>query len=344
MQSDGTGRTTQTYDENAPDFSAKFLATDLSAQLDGFCACLRPGARVADLGCGPGRDLVSLIDRGFWSVGLDRSAGMLRQAVSQGAKLLVQADARALPFADGALDGIWACASLLHLPKAELPAALVEIHRALGHGHVGLVLKHGQGESWRDDGQGRCRFFAYYHPAEVELALERAGFHVIYCGLEPDSRRPDLNWINAVGWTKLITPHVGANVAIFNDAGQVLLTRRQDNGLWCLPGGHMDIGETLEETAVRETQEETGLTVRLERLVGLYASQHPAGTFGDKSPARAIVVAVFRAHISGGNLALTDEVTEFGWFAPDHLPQDLIAYHAQRIHDAAGETQTVVIA
>lgn len=69
-------------------------------------------------------------------------------------------------------------------------------------------------------------FFAYYHPAEAELALERAGFQVIHCGLELDSRRPDLTWISVIGWTKLITPHVGANVTIFNGAGQLLLTRR----------------------------------------------------------------------------------------------------------------------
>jgi 8-oxo-dGTP pyrophosphatase MutT (NUDIX family) len=343
-RADTTKQTTQAYDEIAPYFAAKFCGTDLSTQLDRFCACLQQGARILDVGCGPGRDLLSLANRGFWAVGLDRSAGMLRQAMERGVKLLVQADARALPFANGTLDGIWACASLLHLPKVELPGALVEIHRALGHGHVCLVLKQGEGESWREDDNGQQRFFAYYHPAEVELALERAGFHVIYCGPEPDSRRPNLNWINAIGWTKLITPHVGANVAIFNDAGQVLLTRRQDNGLWCLPGGHMDLGETLDQTAMREAQEETGLTIQLERLVGLYSSYFAPGTFGPNSPARAILVALFRAHATGGALTLNAEVTEFGWFDPDHLPQDLIPQHVQRIHNAAQETLTIVIA
>jgi 8-oxo-dGTP pyrophosphatase MutT (NUDIX family) len=344
VQPDTTKRTTQTYDEVAPYFAAKSFATDLSAQLDRFCAYLQPGARIVDVGCGPGRDLLSLTERGFWVVGLDRSAGMLHQAMDRGAKLLVQADARALPFADGMLDGAWACASLLHLPKAELPAALAEIRRALGHGHVCLILKEGEGESWREDGKGQDRFFAYYHPAEVELGLERAGFHIIYCGLEPDSHCPNLNWINAIGWTKLITPHVGANVAIFNDAGQVLLTRRQDNGQWCLPGGHMDLGETLDQTAMREAQEETGLTVQLERLVGLYSSYFAPGAFGHSSPARAILVALFRAYATGGNLTLNAEVTEFGWFDPDHLPQALIPQHVQRIHNAAQETSTVVIA
>lgn len=343
MQTDESRQTTQIYDEIAHRFADKFCGADLSVQLDRFCALLRSKARIVDVGCGPGRDLLSLADRGLWAIGLDRSAGMLCQAARRGVKLLVQADAHALPFASGTLDGAWACASLLHLPKAKLPDALAEIRRVLGHGHVYLSFKKGENEGWRDDGQGQRRFFAYYHPAEVELALERAGFHVIHCSLEADSRRPELIWINAIGWTKLITPHVGANVAIFDDTGRVLLTRRQDNGLWCLPGGHMDIGETLKQTALREAQEETGLTIQLDRLVGLYSSYYPPGTFGDNSPAHNILVALFRAHATGGELTLNDEVTELGWFAPDDLPEDLIPQHAQRIHDAIRKTQAVII-
>jgi 8-oxo-dGTP pyrophosphatase MutT (NUDIX family) len=269
---------------------------------------------------------------------------MLREATARGAGRLVQADVRALPFAKGVFEGAWACASLLHLPKTELPDTLAEVRRALDHGHVGLVMKAGEGESWRDDGDGRRRFFAYYHPAEVELALERGGFRVMYCAVERDSRRPTLNWINAIGWTKLITPRVGVNVAVFNDRGQVLLTRRHDNGLWCLPGGHMDMAETIEHTAIRETEEETGLAIQLERLVGLYSSHYSAGTFGENSPAHSILIALFRARATAGNLVLNPEVTEFGWFPPDQLPVDIIPHHIRRVHDAARETGGVVIA
>ncbi len=344
MPTDPMQQTTQTYDQIAAQFAARNWKNDLSEALDRFGACLRPGARVLDLGCGPGRDVLSLAARGFWTLGLDRSGGMLREAAGRGVKLLVQADSRALPFAGGALNGVWAFASLLHLPKADLPAALAEVRRVLGHGHIWVSLRVGEGEKWEDDGQGHPRFFAYYHPAEVELALERAGFNVLHCSLWRGPRHPELTWISVLGWTKLVTPHVGVNVAIFDNAGRVLLTRRQDNGLWCLPGGHMDMHEMLQQTALRETQEETGLTVELERLAGLYSLHYPAGAFGEGSPDRHILVALFRARATGGELALNDEVTEFGWFAPDHLPEDLIPLIARRVHDAAPATGEVVVA
>ena len=344
MPTDPTQQTTQTYDEIARQFADRNFGADLSEQLDRFCARLRPGARILDLGCGPGRDTLSLAARGLWTVGLDRSAGMLREAAARGVKLLVQADSRALPFAGGALNGVWAFASLLHLPKAELPAALAEVHRVLGHGHIWLSLRVGEGEKWEDDGQGHLRFFAYYHPAEVELALERAGFQVLHCAVRPSKSRPGLVWINVLGWTRLLTPHAAACVAVFDGAGRVLLTRRQDNGLWCLPGGHMDLTETLRQTALREAREETGLAVELERLAGLYSANYPAGAFGKDSPARSLLIAVFRAHAAGGELALNDEVTEFGWFAPDRLPEDIIPQHVRRIHDAAPTTGEVVVA
>ena len=106
----------------------------------------------------------------------------------------------------------------------------------------------------------------------------------------------------------------------------------------------MDPGERIDQTAMREVLEETGLRIQLERLVGLYSSFYPPGTFGEDSPAHAILVALFRAKVVGGVLTLNAEVTEFGWFDPDHLPEALIPQHVQRVRDAVHETQTVVIA
>ena len=68
----------------------------------------------------------------------------------------------------------------------------------------------------------------------------------------------------------------GTSVAILKD-NRVLLTKREDFEVWCLPGGGVDPGESIPQAAIREAREETGLTVHLTRLVGLYGRSkgHP---------------------------------------------------------------------
>lgn len=68
-----------------------------------------------------------------------------------------------------------------------------------------------------------------------------------------------------------VTPSVSAGAAVFDDAGRVLLTKRADDGTWCLPGGYVDPGEDPAETAVREVREETGLEITTTELVDTYA-------------------------------------------------------------------------
>ena len=329
---DPVPRTVQAYDNRAVHFSRQLFNFDLQAEIERFAAWLKPGALILDVGCGPGRDMLAFAGRGFRVVGVDRSAAMLREAVRRGAGPLVLADMRRLPFARHTANGVWACASLHHLPKAEFSAALREIHRVLHHGHVYLSVKEGRAETWQRSG-GEARFFAHYHPAEVELALERSDFHVLDCRLTPDAAGRDLRWVNAIGWTRLTTPRVGASTVIFNAEGKVLLTRRADNGLWCIPGGHLDFGETIEEAALREAFEETGLRVEIERLSGMYSVHYPAHIFPERKE-RHVFIVTFRCRVTGGTLTPNEEVTEFGWFDPHSLPPDLLLQHRQRILDA----------
>jgi len=334
--SQSSGETIQTYNKIAAGYAQRWFDFSLDEDLDRFTGYLKPGGLVLDLGTGPGRDMRALQKRGYRAIGLDRSEGMLKEAANRGLGSLVLADMRRLPFAGHSFDGVWASASLLHLPKSELPVALAEANRVLDHGHIFVAVKDGQAETWRDDGAQGRRFFAFYHPAEIELAFERADFHVLSAHLTPDGAGRDNHWISVIGWTKLVTPRVGANAIIFNEAGQTLLTRREDNGLWCIPGGHLDMGESIERAAIREALEETGLNVEIERLVGMYSVSYPAGTFPGRKPHPMFIVA-FRCRVTGGTLTLNDEVTEFGWFAPKRLPSDLIAYHRERILPAAAD-------
>lgn len=121
-----------------------------------------------------------------------------------------------------------------------------------------------------------------------------------------------------------------AATAIFDEDARVLLTRRADDGLWCLPSGHMDPGETVSETAVRETLEETGLEVELGRAVGVYSRPHPYFV------ARGVqfLSVLFLAHAVGGTLSTTSETTDVGWFPPAALPEGVLPLHAELIRDA----------
>ncbi len=121
-------------------------------------------------------------------------------------------------------------------------------------------------------------------------------------------------------------PILGVEVAIVR-SGQILLTKREDFEVWCLPGGHIDAGESAAQAAVREAREETGLDVQLERLVGVYSM--PRWRAGGAH------IVVFAARPVGGMLELQEgEVIEAHYFDPDALPEPLFGWHRQRILDA----------
>lgn len=115
------------------------------------------------------------------------------------------------------------------------------------------------------------------------------------------------------------------NVAVIDAARRVLLTRREDFEVWCLPGGSVEDGESLAEAALREVAEETGLVVRLTRLVGLYSRPKLRGYH------TAVLFAALPIH---GLLRIDpSEVVEAEWFATENLPLDLLWGQRERIVD-----------
>jgi 8-oxo-dGTP pyrophosphatase MutT (NUDIX family) len=87
---------------------------------------------------------------------------------------------------------------------------------------------------------------------------------------------------------------VGCSGALFDPDCRILLTQRRDNGLWCLPAGGMEPGESAAETCVREFSEETGLDVRVERLIGLHSSPHCVVEYSNGLGRRRIVSMLFQ--------------------------------------------------
>ena len=120
---------------------------------------------------------------------------------------------------------------------------------------------------------------------------------------------------------------LGSNIAIMRD-DKILLTKREDFEVWCLPGGHNDPGESLAQTAIREVREETGLEVRLTHLIGLYS--RPGWKNG------AYHIAYFAAEVIGGEMKpQVNEVLELRFFSPEEMPWDaMLVGHADRVRDA----------
>lgn len=105
---------------------------------------------------------------------------------------------------------------------------------------------------------------------------------------------------------------VGAAAAVM-DGERLLLTKRTDNGEWCLPGGAIEPGERPAEAAERETLEETGLSVRVTGLVGVYSNPDVVVVYPDGNRVQ-IVGVVFHAEALGGEAGCSAEVSESGWF------------------------------
>jgi trans-aconitate methyltransferase len=137
---------------------------------------------IADLGCGAGRDL-AFFEReqpSAVTVGIDASAAMLEAARPHVHGRLGEGDLRLLPLDTGSQHLAWACASLLHLPKRQLPAALAEARRVLAPGGVlAVTMKAGTSEGFEPNHSetwAEPRFFARYERGELATALEQAGF------------------------------------------------------------------------------------------------------------------------------------------------------------------------
>jgi ADP-ribose pyrophosphatase YjhB (NUDIX family) len=124
-------------------------------------------------------------------------------------------------------------------------------------------------------------------------------------------------------WEEKTMVELAVIVAV-QQGNTVLLTKREDFEVWCLPGGAIDPGESPEVAAVREVQEETGLVVQLTRMVAVISRPH-WGTHGRIS-------FVFAAVPLGGTLAPEPrEVIDIGYFPTEQLPTPLFSHHQQMI-------------
>jgi len=126
---------------------------------------------------------------------------------------------------------------------------------------------------------------------------------------------------------------LGCTASIFDEHGRIFLTRRTDNGEWCLPGGGMEAGESAAEACEREVWEETGLRVHLKRLVGVYSHPDQLTIYPDGNKAH-IVALHFEAEVIDGEPSLSDETTDFGFFTLREIEGlEMFGRHRERVVD-----------
>ena len=122
-----------------------------------------------------------------------------------------------------------------------------------------------------------------------------------------------------------MTPKVGVGAAIFDDEGRLFLMQRPESGLWALPVGFAEVGETAASGIRREVREEIGLEVQVKRLLGVY-HRPPSGNF------HHLYNLVFWCVVEGGTLTLTAEALDQGYLSRDSLPP-LVPHHQKAIAD-----------
>ncbi|MFJ1795748.1 NUDIX domain-containing protein [Kitasatospora griseola] len=122
---------------------------------------------------------------------------------------------------------------------------------------------------------------------------------------------------------------VAASAVVTDETGRILLQRRVDNGLYALPGGTMDLGESLPGTAAREVFEETGLEVEITGLVGTYTDPRHVIAYSDGEVRQQFNVC-FTARVTGGSLRISDESTDLRFVLPEEIT-DLPMHHTQHL-------------
>lgn len=184
------------YNQNADAFIEGTRSADMSRQYQAFVKYLSPGCRILDLGCGSGRDSAYFSSCGFVATAVDGSAELCRRV-----KANYGIDAICMNFEDlsftSAFDGVWACASLLHVKKADMPSVLRRVSASLKPGGVLYAsFKYGSEERVVNG-----RFFNDYTETDLDVLLPSENRLALLEYWITEDVRPDrsgerwLNWI-----------------------------------------------------------------------------------------------------------------------------------------------------
>jgi SAM-dependent methyltransferase len=193
--------TLEHYNQRADDFWAGTRGHDVSQNIDALLSQMEgaPPFSILDFGCGPGRDLKTFSELGHHAIGLEGAARFAEMARAWSGCEVWQQDFLALDLPDESFDGIFANAALFHVPGAELPRVLRELHAALKpRGVLFSSNPHGNNE----EGWNRGRYGAYHDLAAWQNYLTRSGFAgLAHYYRPPGQPREQQPWLASV-WRK----------------------------------------------------------------------------------------------------------------------------------------------
>lgn len=183
------------YNRNADSFFEGSINADMSVVRARFLSYVPAGGRILDAGCGSGRDSKVFMEAGYDVVSFDASEEMCKRASEYIGREVKNMRFEEMSFANE-FDGIWACASLLHVAFEKLPEIVKKLHEALRtNGAVYASFKYGEGTKIRGD-----RVFSDFTEESVIPLFENAGFKIVSNVVGTDSRlgREDEKWVNVI--------------------------------------------------------------------------------------------------------------------------------------------------
>ena len=183
------------YEDKAEEYLARTSQLDMESLYKPFLELIPAGGTILDAGCGPGRDVLAFLKQGFRVTAFDASAKMVELTSKQTGVVAFQMRFQELNY-EQEFDGIWACASLLHVPFCELEDVLTRFRRALKTGGICFMsFKQGNGERFED---GR-RFIDFTEATLQQKLADISGLSILRTwGTEDQAGRSGVQWVNAL--------------------------------------------------------------------------------------------------------------------------------------------------